>query len=240
MEISPEIYPQSVYKGKNRFSYMEIKYSSDLAGLVADLMGDGHLQGPPKWRFDYCSNSLEELKRFERKIFSIFKVKGKVRECKTNKYGTMNYGVNYQNISKKLFSLGVPSGNKTNKDYLIPNWIINNKECFREFVNRYFCCEATVERNGDITLTMYKRIDLCENGTNFLNQIREGLEKYFSIKTTKVFYENKNNLRKDGSFSKAIKFKIKNKSAKLTFFKEIELDNPSKRNRLEGAVKNSF
>jgi len=38
--------------------WFPIKSSEELSGLVADLMGDGHLQGDPKWRFDYCSKSI--------------------------------------------------------------------------------------------------------------------------------------------------------------------------------------
>ena len=87
-----------------------VDYSEILAGIVGDLIGDGHLQGNPKWRIDYTSNSIDELKRFEDTIFKIFKIKGKIRTCSTNKFGkTYNYGVNCKSIAIILNSLGVPS-----------------------------------------------------------------------------------------------------------------------------------
>ena len=56
---------KALSKYKNWFP---IKASPALAGICADLMGDGHLQGPPKWRIDYTSKSIQELNRFENEI----------------------------------------------------------------------------------------------------------------------------------------------------------------------------
>ena len=53
-----------------------------LAGIVADIMGDGHLQGPPKWRMDYTSKDITELERFNNEIKGLFGYSGKIRKNK--------------------------------------------------------------------------------------------------------------------------------------------------------------
>ena len=52
---------------------------------------------------------LERNKRFAREIYNLFKVKEKVMNCKTNHYGTMNYGVNCKPLVRVLKLIGVPS-----------------------------------------------------------------------------------------------------------------------------------
>ncbi len=41
--------------------WLPIFPSKELAGIVADLMGDGHIQGKPRWKFDYTSYSTKNL-----------------------------------------------------------------------------------------------------------------------------------------------------------------------------------
>lgn len=45
-------------------SWFPVYLSPELAGVIGDIMGDGHLQGVSKWRLDYTSKSLDELNRF--------------------------------------------------------------------------------------------------------------------------------------------------------------------------------
>ncbi|MBI5060694.1 MAG: hypothetical protein HZB67_00090, partial [Candidatus Aenigmarchaeota archaeon] len=61
--------------------WFPIKSSPSLAGLVADLMCDGHLQGDPMWRFDYTFKFFGEKCRFENVLYELFKIKGKERPC---------------------------------------------------------------------------------------------------------------------------------------------------------------
>ena len=71
----------------NKYDYLfPIKGSTKLAGIVADLIGDGHLQVHPKWRIDYTSKRLSELERFNTEIFLLFGYRGKIRKNTTNKY----------------------------------------------------------------------------------------------------------------------------------------------------------
>lgn len=126
-------------RGKNALSKYKTKLpfkpSEQMAGLIGDIFGDGHLQGDPKWRIDYTSKSKDELKRFEKEIIDVFNVWGKIRECKTNTYGkTFNYGVNYKAVAITLHLFGAPSGNKVLQNFDIPQWILENKKFFRRFI----------------------------------------------------------------------------------------------------------
>jgi hypothetical protein len=108
------------------------------AGLVADLIGNGHLQGPPKWRMDYCSRDEIELERFKKDISNLFGYEGRIRPNRTNKLGiSFNLGINNRVIAKKFFAAGVPAGRKTKQCFLIPEWIKQDKECMREFLKPF-------------------------------------------------------------------------------------------------------
>ena len=124
-------------KALSKYAYwFPLKTSSELAGIVADLMGDGHLQDGKKLRLDYTSKSVTELKRFGNEIYKLFKVKGKIRHCNTNNYGTMNYGVNCKPLVRVLKLIGVPTGSKVLTKFTIPKWIIQDKALFSRFINR--------------------------------------------------------------------------------------------------------
>ena len=208
-----------------------------LAGIVADLICDGHLQ-KNRWRFDFTSNSKLELKRFGRRVFDLFRVIGKIRPCSTNKFGiTFNYGINCKPLSRVLYLCGVPRGCKVKKRFLIPDWIMNDKECFREFVKRAFTCEGSVDKSGKfIIFEMWKSEKILGNGLKFMNQIRNGLHKYFNIKASKVFIPNGFNIRKDGIITKPLRFNIKGNSVKK-FYDKIQFDNKEKQNKLKLIVK---
>ncbi|MBU2477427.1 hypothetical protein KKG83_08235 [Candidatus Micrarchaeota archaeon] len=200
-------------------------------------MADGNLQGPNKWRFDYCSKDLEELKRFEKSVYSIFSVKGKVRPCTTNKYGTMNYGVNCRPLAKTLFLIGVPFGNKVLKKYLIPKWILSDKECFRVFAKRYIDCEGGVDLiNKAVSFEIYKSTELVENSIIFLNQFKKALKKYFGIKTLNPFKLSSKIKRKSGAFVQASRLRIKGKKELTRFYLKVGFDNKFKTEKLKLAI----
>ena len=208
--------------------------SPKLAGLVADLMADGHLQGPPKWRFDYCSKSLDELDRFENVLYSLFGLRGRIRDCTTNKYNTKNYGVNCRPLAKILYLAGVPYGNKVLKKYRIPDWILSDKERFAFFIRRYFDCEAGVDTGTKaISVELHKSTDLIESSLSFLGQMKEGLQQYFGIKTTRPFLLSLKVKRKCGAFVQGARLKIKRKDSLKRFYENIGFDTPRKMERLK-------
>ena len=214
--------------------WFPIKKSTKLAGIIADLIGDGHLQGYSKLRLDYTSKDIDELKRFNREIYNLFKLNGKIRQCKTNKYRTYNLGINNKPLARVLILCGVPPGAKVFSNFKIPKWIIEDKELFARFINRLFSCEGCVDLQSKcIEFKMYKSIDLIDEGANFFKDIKYYLEKYFKIKTTNPFLEGRTNIRKDGRKTKGIRIKIKNKESLKNFKQFINFENKKKQKRLK-------
>ena len=211
--------------GKKALSKYEgwfpIKASPELAGIVADLMGDGHLQDIPKLRLDYTSKSVKELERFNKEVFDLFGVMGKIRDCKTNKYNTKNIGINNKPLARVLKLVGVSTGAKVLKKFRIPNWILEDKMLFSRFVNRLFSCEGSVDiENKGIEIKMYKSNDLIRDGIIFFEEIKHYLYEYFQIRTTNIFLCGKSEVRKDGIKTRGIRLKIKNKDSLKKFKKK--------------------
>lgn len=196
--------------------------SPELAGVVADLMGDGNLQGAPRWRFDFCSKSVQELLRFERVLFELFGLRGKIRACTTNMYGTMNYGVNCKPLGRLLSKIGVPFGEKVSQGYPVPQWIVRDKDCFARFVQRYFDCEGTVDLTSKaVSISTFKKPLFLNSGKEFMGQICAALKAHFGIKTCQPFVASRKQYRKDGSFTQGIYLKVKSKDAVNRFAQSI-------------------
>jgi len=215
---SKESGTKALIKHKNWFP---LKTTPALAGIAGSLIGDGHVQGPPKLRIDYTSKSKEELRIFSEEIYSVFKVKGKIRKNKTNKFGiTYNLGINCSPLARIIILLGIPYGPKVLNDFSIPKWIKCDKCCFSTFVSRLFDCEGCVDIGSRcIEIKMYKSLEHLLNGIKFFNDIRNALDKHFGIKTTKVFLEGNINVRKDRIKTRGIRIKIKKRDS-LKKFKE--------------------
>ncbi len=207
---------------------------SILAGIIADLMGDGHIQGPPLFRMDYCSNSTDELNRFNEIIKLKYNVEGKIRKCSTNKYGTMNLGINNKALTRIFILLDVPYGSKVNKPIIIPKWILNNKKCFAKFINRLYSCEGTVDisnRSKSIDIKMHKNIKIINKGFEFFETIKFYLYKHFKIISSNPFLAG-TTLRKDGEITAGVRIKIKRKNSIKKFKKYIGIEDKIKNKKL--------
>lgn len=219
--------------------WFPVKSSPILAGIVSDIMCDGHLQ-QKLWRIDYCSKNKAELRRFENRVFENFGLKGKIRKCTTNRFGeTYLLGINNKLFSRILHSIGTPSGAKVKTRYLIPQWIINDKENFRTFVRRYFSCEGTVSvegKNSFIEIILGKIENIVNNGFDFLNQMKFYLSQHFGIKTMNVFVNGKH-LRKDGLKTYMLKMRIKKTEDLYKFYKEIGFEDKRKQIKLEKVLR---
>jgi len=236
---------KSKFHGRNSINshsnWFPVHSSPRLAGVVADLMCDGHLQGDPKWRLDFTSKNKNELKRFGREIFTLFCIKGKIRPCKTNKFGkTFNFGVNCKILSRILHLIGVPTGCKVKKEFLVPEWVLKDKKWFRVFIRRVFTCEGcvSVERSSPfVGLEMWKVENLMDNGIKFFEQIKDRLSKFFGIKTTNVFLFGTPNLRKDGIKTRGTRLRIKSLDSLIKFWNEVKFQDPIKQNKLKRIIK---
>ncbi len=232
---------KSEFHGKRALHQYEhwfpLRASPRLAGVVADLMEDGHLQDWPKLRLDYTSNSEEELERFNQEIYLLFGIKGKIRDCKSNNYGTKNLGVNNKPLSRLLKIIGVPVGPKVLTSFKIPNWIMENKLLFSKFINRLISCEGCVDKeNRYIEIQMSKSMGLQKEGLEFFNQIKQGLEKHFGIISTNPFPGGRYT-RKDGTKARMIRLKIKRAKAVILFKEKIGIENPEKKKKLSEVAK---
>jgi hypothetical protein len=171
----------------NYEKWFPVNASETLAGIVGDLVSDGSLQGEDKWRIDFTSKSIDELKRFENEVYYLFKIRGKVRRCTSNKYKTYNLGINCSPLARVLFLCGVPAGNKVKQDFYIPLWILNNRKYFKRFTQRFFTCEGSVihdnKKRLQIRACIWKSEKNLKSGIKFITDISAGLKKFFGIES---------------------------------------------------------
>lgn len=218
--------------------WFPLKPTAELAGVVADLICDGHLQGEPKWRVDFTFKLIEDKERFENEVKKIFGVTGKSRPCKTNEFSiTYNYGLNCGPLARTLYLCGVPAGNKVLNEFEFPIWILKDKKFFREFAKRFYSCEGTCwgGKSPGIGFEMWKEISILNNCKEFLESIKFGLKRFYGIETTKIFTTSSENKRKDGNTTKPLKFYIKKKESIFKFYKEIGFEY-KKQKKLKGII----
>lgn len=191
------------------------------------------MQHPPRWRFDYCSNSRGELYRFEAVLTKLFCVKGKIRPCTTNQYGTMNYGVECAPLARIFHRLGVPCGEKVSQAYSIPPWILSSKDCFRRFVQRYFDCEGNVDlHTPSIAVRTYKLNPFIDSSFQFMESMRTGFFSYFGIECHRPFICDQAKPRKDGQRSTGVMLRIKKKNSLAAYASEIGFETAYKQQGL--------
>jgi hypothetical protein len=220
--------------------WFPLRPTPELAGIVADLICDGHLQGKPKWRMDFTSESNEEMKNFEKRIKNLFNIVGKKRPCYSNKFGkTYNYGVNCKPLARTLFLCGVPTGNKVLKKFTFPSWVLEDKSFFKQFTKRFYNCEGTCwgDKSPGIGFEMWKEAEKIENLKEFLESLRFGLKKFFDIKTTEIFTTSSVHKRKDGHVTKPLRFYIKRKDSIFKFYRNIGFEY-EKQNKLKNIIEN--
>jgi len=224
---------------------IQIEKSPELARIIADLTGDGHLQydGKRGVIFFYSKN-LGTIKSFNQRFNHIFNSSGKIRKVKnTGKSFTLRYKIYFssKNIAKILYDLGTPTGNKSNKIFSIPSWILNgNEDVKKQYLKGIYTCEGSVyptkEKNGfrwRIELEQYKNEKIKNEGQKFMVQIKKLLEE-FGVQCSPVRYGKKQK-RKDDTFSIAIKLDIE-KSSFSSFNKQIGFDDKFKTKKLLDAI----
>lgn len=203
--------------------WFPVKASESLAGIVGDLISDGNLQGEEKWRIDFTSKSIKELNRFGKEVYKLFRIKGKIRKCTTNRFESYNYGINCSPLSRILFLCGVPTGAKVKKDFKIPGWILENKKFFRRFVQRMFSCEGSIlyepPKKLQIRIDVWKLESNLDSGLRFMEDIAKGLNKFFDMASTITIQKRFLNKR-DNIPRRAVRIYL-HKAAVRKFYKEI-------------------
>lgn len=224
---------------------MNAKISPDFARFVADITGDGHLQCEGhRGNIQFTSKDPESIEQFRKRVRGLFDVNPKIMKIKNDgKAFTLRYRTYFSSlaIAKHLVKLGVPNGNKTNKIFHVPNWILNGSKAIKgAYLRGLYTCEGSVYCTNQkgrarwrIELEQYKNEKLKIYGKKFMSQIRQMLEE-FGVKVSPVRYGKKQK-RKDGSFSIALKIDIE-KSSFNKFNQEIGFDNKLKTSKLLTAI----
>ena len=221
----------------NKHSYLfPLKASTTLAGLVADITGDGHL-GPGLIQF--ISKYRDEAVRFMKEFNKIFRHKASIRISPSNE-NTWECIIGTNTLYRVFKLLGAPAGNKTNVKFSIPDWIKNGDDNLRKaYLRRLFDCEGSVsfqkKRRIRIHFELYKNELLKNDLESFLLEMKSILLS-FGIKSTNLMLQYRN-LRKDGSRSISLSFDINgtktNLNSVLNFYKNINFESPIKREKLK-------
>jgi len=223
----------------------KIEKSPELARVIADLTGDGHLQYDGKRGVIYFySKNLNVIKSFNKRFSTLFNINGKIRKVKyTGKAFTLRFVVYFcaKHIARILYDMGTPAGNKTNNGFSIPEWILNgNKKIKRKYLQGIYSSEGSVYptkiENGfrwRIEMEQWKNLRIKNEGIKYLSQIKK-LLSVFGIESSPPRF-GKKQIRKDGSKSIATRIDIEKKYFKR-FYDEIGFDDKLKNKRLLNAI----
>ncbi len=138
-------------------------------------------------------------------------------------------------MAEFLFSIGFPSGNRTDKEFLMPNWIMTGSEEIRSnFLSGFFDAEGSVYPGENKTrwrlcINQHKKIEIANSGLGFMNQLRE-LLSYFNIESASVGIQ-KGKVRKDGTKTVRLFFEVKKRSLE-NFYRFVGFENPYKQEKL--------
>ncbi len=224
---------------------MNFQKTAELAEFVADITGDGHLQfNEHRGNIQFTSKNLFSIKNFRKLCKNLFDTDTKLMKIKKDgKSFTLRYRTYFSSfaIASELVKLGVPFGNKTNKIFSIPNWILKgNSELKKAYLRAFYTCEGSVycTKNKDklrwrIELEQYKNEKLKHRGKIFMNQIKHLLGD-FDVITSPVRFGKKQK-RKDGSSSIALKIDIE-KSSFEKFANNIGFNDKFKTQKLLTAI----
>ncbi len=224
-----------------------LKNNPELARLVADLTSDGHLQVKGNRHVaSFYSKEIYEIEAVRSRFLSLFGLVGNVhvdkRPAKEGGREVVRYQVYFCSKAVCVFlkNIGTPIGNKTDNEFLIPDWIMNGaSQTKQSYLKGLYDAEGSIFCGKDgkwqITFKMAKNKSMLSAGTNYFEQIRALLAE-FNIKTSPV-NNHKLNVRKDGSESLLLRIAIEKGSFK-NFQEHIGFDHQEKRKKLIAALKN--
>jgi len=225
--------------------------SPELAALVAALMTDGHVEwytsdgnSRAKKIILYLSNKAE-CEWFFSLVLKVFGTEGQIQAYKPKsgyfKKQPYKAFVSSATITQILILAGSPIGNKTEKEFLIPNWIMDsNSEIKSRFLQTFFTFEASKPRvktnrefSFEISLTMVKTKELLGNAFKFFSQIKKLLAEFEVISTRTIACPTTNGV---GISKYAFGFSITNQFSIINFYRHIGYFNPEKQRVLKKIV----
>jgi len=224
--------------------------SPELAAIAAALMTDGHIDwytsdGRPRTRkIVLYSSNRAECEWFLNLVRKIFGTEGRIQAYfpKAGYFKKQPYKAVVHNatVARILILAGVPAGNKTEKEFLVPQWIMNgSKEIKSEFLRAFFTFEGSKPKKRphpcsfQIALFMVKSEKFLQNAIYFFSQIKELLAG-FGVSTSKIGNYDKHLGSKDGK--KKLHLAISGQISIINFYRNLGYFNPEKQKPLEEAA----
>lgn len=213
--------------------------SAELAEIAAALMTDGHIDwrdGRPSKLILY-SDYRNECKWFLDKIYELFQVRGKIVRyssmtgfSKSHSYKSIVYCAP---LARVLISIGIPYGDKTQREYNVPDWIMNaGNEIKQSFLKVLFNFDGSISvkksrrSTATITLSFNKQKKRVNNGKLFLLQIKKLLNE-FDIASGSIHIRQ---CRKD---KYTLILSLTNQRSIINFYKQIGFLGREKQGRLQ-------
>ncbi len=187
--------------------------STFLAMNVGFLMCDGHLRENLQ-QINYFFNQKEDVDLFKKYFLSVFN-----QEKLSVAYHSSCFRVGIYNKSLAMLfnSLGVPTGNKVYKPFLVPEWIYYGPDNIKRiFLSTIYGNEGSKPQDNKfrIQFVLSKTKEFVPNLLQFLNQVRAMLN-HFDISTSHI------QLRKQKRRAFCGRFYIKGKDNLTKFYNQI-------------------
>jgi len=213
--------------------YSDSVYARILARISGHIFGDGWLTITPNTvstGFSAGQMNLEKIKIDVRQLgfrlgkTSIRETKSQINSIKhgpRSVVGTSNQiSSGTKILAALLISLGIPSGEKTNQIYSLPDWIKNgNLNLKQEFLSAFLGSELSLPKGRKYLdfdaprISINKRLDLVDGGIKLADEIKNIFTE-LGVKISDISVKE-GNLRKDGTKTKKIVITISNKEENL-------------------------
>lgn len=187
--------------------------STFLAMNVGFLMCDGHIRTNLK-QINYFFNQKDDVELFKKYFLSVF---NEEKLSLAHHSSCFRVGICNKSLAILFNSLGVPTGNKVYKPFLVPEWIYYGPDNIKRiFLSTIYGNEGSKPQDNKfrIQFVLSKTKDSVPNLLKFLNQVRSMLN-HFGISTSHI------QLRKQKRRAFCGRFYIKGKDNLIKFYNKI-------------------
>jgi len=168
------------------------KNMAELAYLIGKITGDGHLS---KSFVPIFIGQKEDILNLKKLIIQKFPLSSKIFSVESRLSKGLSYRLSVHNclLGRVLSSLGAPKGKKTEMNFDIPNWIINNAECTKYYLQAIFEDELSTIKISKKYHSTKPRFKLAKH-PNKLQNLKEYFEqlkimlKRLDIDTSEIAY----------------------------------------------------
>lgn len=235
--------------------WFPIRSSKELAEIAAALMTDGHID----WNnYDGCprpkkivlySNYRSECQWFLDTVYKQFGVNGKIVKyisttgfSKSTSYKAIVYNAP---LARILISIGIPCGDKTQKSYLIPGWVIEgNIEVKKSFLRILFNFDGSISvkskrASAEINFCFNKHSRFNETSMQFIQQIKSLLAE-FDVPSGKIHVRQAIHKKYPNYDKNTFMLFISSHNGIINFYRQIGFLNEFKQERLESFIYRTY